>query len=477
MVNPPKKLTIPKIIAELKETSIPFCIWKNLHERDLMIAGKTDVDLHVPIRYKTAFEAFYHSLGGVRVRSTVQNPPGIVHVFFPGQDAKILHLHVYYMLFTGESHLKDFMLPISDILINSRKPDSDLGFVIAPEVENLIAILRYYLKVSSLMGLVLYWRESADYAKQKARINFDAGLPEQCPVLGQYDAMQLLSRIKSESIFRSFITGKQLRRQLRGLRRFGPLQAFLTSYAIIAGHLVNRLIRKEKKTLPHFGRFVALTGPDGAGKTTVLGGLESIFCKKLTVRHVHFGRPPANLLTAPLHGILALRRRIKGSGDGMPLTTPDPAKLGLIAAVRYVALAYDRNKLARRVMRDLCRGYLVLSDRFPSQNIGKMDSPKLDPNRSKSELIRRLAIIEHRYYDAMIQPNMLIEFSVSEDIAIARNRTRIKDFKETDAEIIQRLRDNTGLSFRADIHIVFENNEDVCTAIQKLFYQIWTSIR
>jgi ribose 1,5-bisphosphokinase PhnN len=88
-----------------------------------------------------------------------------------------------------------------------------------------------------------------------------------------------------------------------------------------------------------------------------------------------------------------------------------------------------------------------------------------------------MAILEAQLYETTIPLNLLVEFSVSEEVAVARNRARDKSFKETDSEIIQRLHNNKDLVFRTDVHHVFENNADVETAVQHLFLEIWDTIR
>lgn len=471
--NVREDLILSQILEMMKQADIPFCVWKNLQERGLMLAHRTDVDIYVPMIAKGAFDALCRELGGVPVKSNVKNFSGITHVLFAGRNATIIHLHVYNMIFTGESHIKDYMLPIGRMLIEDRRPDDELGYVVSSRMENLLTTIRLYIKGSSLMGLCLYWRDRKDYARQRARIQPSAGLPPEVPVIGHGRAARLMERIVNAGVIEAFVLGKRLRFQMAGLRRFSPFASFVSSHLAISAHLFNRITRRERKTLQGYGRFIALTGPDGAGKTTVLDGLSKALGAKFSIRRVHFGRPPPTLLTMPVHGALMLRRRLRARSVSPAPVELDPAQHGAITALRYLALAYDRNRLGRRVMRYLCRGYIVLSDRLPSRDIGKMDSPKLDPLRSSTAFVRRMAILEHRLYEGIIPPNMLIEFSVSEAQALERNRGRDKKFKETDEEIISRHRSNSGLTFDADLKVNFENDADVYSAIRRLFFRIW----
>lgn len=473
-----RDLTVSKILSLLVESSIPFCIWKNLHERTLMISGETDVDIHVPLGFKTAFERFCSDLGGIAVTSRIENYPGVVHIFFAGYAAKIIHLHVYYVLYTGESHIKDYMLPISNSLISRRVKDEDLGYIPSKEMENFINLIRYYLKRSSIIGLLLYWRENNDYIQQSQRINSIAGLPSEAGILGLDNLKFLLSCIHGGGIFQDYILGKWVRFHMHALRRFSALDASKAGSIVLLKHIWNRFILKEKKVLPVIGRFVAITGPDGAGKSTVLVGLMNKFKKKITVRQVHFGRPPPTFMTFFLHALLAIRRRylaITVRRGRAPAVIP--SNITILAALRYVALAYDRNRLAASVLRDLSKGYLVFSDRYPSMTVGRMDSPRIDIARANNKWIKYLSTIESRLYQNIAPVDLLIEFKVSEEIALNRNSMRIKDFKETDEEIINRLRDNKELSFRAGKHIFYHNDGTPEEAVDELFFRIWEILR
>jgi len=474
-----RALNIPGLLAHLVALDVPFCVWKNLQERTLMVKGSTDIDLHVPLSYKSQFEQFVADSHGVAVNSNVQSNPGVVHYLFAGYGASILHLHVYYVLFTGESHIKDYLLPFSDAIISTRVPDAELGFIPSQDIENLISLIRYYLKRSTVAGLLLYKREKADYDLQMARIISDAGLPKNVPVIGRDNAQNLLNSIGHGGLIGDFIIGKRLRFLMYGLRRLSPMGALVDGYFTLFRHFYNRTFYKERKILPVMGRFIALTGPDGAGKTTVLAGLASRFKSKLTVRQVHFGRPPPTFLTAPLHLLLGIRRRI-ASGRALSMAPPaaeTSSRTGLLFALRSVALAYDRNRLAASVLRDLAKGYLVFSYRYPSLEVGRMDSPRLDPTNAPSAFLRLLARIEHQLYDAIAPVDLLFEFVVSEETAVSRNQNREKCYKESDSEILTRLRTNTGLRFRASQHVVFHNNGTVEEAIDELFYRIWGILR
>ena len=191
---------------------------------------------------------------------------------------------------------------------------------------------------------------------------------------------------------------------------------------------------------------------------------------------VHFGRPGPNIITLPLHGVLYLRRVLRLRQPQSQPSSAQQGRVGLIASLRFTALAYDRNRLAAKVLKNVSRGYLVLSDRYPSCNIGRMDSPKLDPAKAGTALTRLLARTEHNLYRNMLRPDLLIQFTVSEVVALERNRARDKSFKESDAEIVQRLKESQGLIFQATKNETYLNDCDSETAVSDVTRMIWQII-
>ena len=71
---------------------------------------------------------------------------------------KFSHLHVYFKIVTGEHASKNYILPLENIILknldNSRVLPSP-----NTKLKNVIYMIRFYLKFSSIYGLLQFYRE------------------------------------------------------------------------------------------------------------------------------------------------------------------------------------------------------------------------------------------------------------------------------------------------------------------------------
>jgi thymidylate kinase len=106
-----------------------------------------------------------------------------------------------------------------------------------------------------------------------------------------------------------------------------------------------------------------------------------------------------------------------------------------------VLLAWDRLVLAVRVRRHAVAGRIVVCDRYPSAMVGAMDSARLcapaQPD-GRDRLLGLLAGLENRIYRRMPAPDLVIRLTVPVEVAIERNRERVKKGKESDAYVRHR---------------------------------------
>ncbi|MEX0313325.1 MAG: hypothetical protein AB3N18_04045, partial [Allomuricauda sp.] len=234
----------------------------------------------------------------------------------------------------------------------------------------------------------------------------------------------------------------------------------------------NKLVGKETKTLPVLGRFVVITGLDGAGKSTLVNHLFSLYSRKFTVQKVHLGRPPVTLLTWPIRFILLVRAILRKSKKSDSSATGSIEDMSPIAALRYLALAYERNRLGNKILCWIARGHIVFSDRYPSNCFGKMDSPRICQN-SSSAFVRWLAAIEVQLYATIPAPDLLVEVVVSYETAVKRNAERKKHNKESDQDLFLRYSNNANLTYAAKKCIKFENDMPLKEAVHILFNIVW----
>ena len=103
------------------------------------------------------------------------------------------------------------------------------------------------------------------------------------------------------------------------------------------------------------------------------------------------------------------------------------ARASLLYSIRAVLVAWDRYRLALKIRRQAVNGRLVICDRYPSTNVGAMDSPRLKFQNEKGwkgQLLNYLVEMEHHIYQQIPPPDIVIQLTVPVEVAIKRNQQR-----------------------------------------------------
>jgi adenylate kinase family enzyme len=247
---------------------------------------------------------------------------------------------------------------------------------------------------------------------------------------------------------RRFLLGRDLSNRLRHHSRHSRLQAALIRCARFMAKLRKRVARRRSShVLLSGGAVVAVVGPDGSGKSTIVGELAAWLEKCLRVRSVHAGKPPPLLATAGLRVLLPLMRRLApryrktaadtaGSGGAERLRR---GRLFPLYAVRAVALAHERKRLLVRAHRQASAGTVIMSDRYPTLQPGVPEGPAISfLLHDRHPLYAWLARLEDKAYRTIPPPDVVLYLEVPVDLACRRNLTRDKAGALKPTEVIRR---------------------------------------
>jgi thymidylate kinase len=167
--------------------------------------------------------------------------------------------------------------------------------------------------------------------------------------------------------------------------------------------------------------------------------------------------------------------------DKKSSTSDVKKQFSLLFAIRALSLAWDRYRLLLKVARARARGELVICDRYPSDQIGAMDSPRLEEYVNeigfKIALFNWLARCEKKIYKKMPMPDIVIKLTVSLATAKTRNAERKKGDKDTDDFIEARHRNahewhQTGIKHNIEIN----TDQSMSATILNAKKVIWESL-
>jgi hypothetical protein len=175
----------------------------------------------------------------------------------------------------------------------------------------------------------------------------------------------------------------------------------------------------------HRVRVIALTGCDGAGKSTLAAGLVENLAQLGPTRLLYLGQSSGRIgewiSELPLVGP-PLARYLKGKAA--PVHDRKSTGPGSLTALVIYLLSRWRALKFNRMLALARRGVLVVADRYPQAEVAgfRFDGPHLARSPGGNWFVRRLAVSERKLYEQMAAylPALVIRLNVDELTAHSR---------------------------------------------------------
>lgn len=487
------------LVESFNRRGVEYCHWKSNLSLAQAMSGEQDLDLFIDRKSLSKATMILMELGFkaamVRLGS---NTPGIFHYYgLDTQNGKIIHVHLFSSILTGESFVKGHLFPFERMLLENRSNIGEIK-VAARSAELVVFMLRTFIKYGSLLDMLHLLRKSGELRKElrwlQAEDDMAASvslLKKYCPVVDEPLFRQCTLLLDRESSLAArFILARAVRRRLRVYAKYTPLKRLLAYVPVLWVKGRRRFVGNRKnKVLQSGGAIIAFVGADATGKSTLVNETGHWLGKVFAVRTVHVGKPPSSLLTASVNLALRLTRRLfpkmrrhrhatQGGSDSQP-QVEEPLLLNY--AINAVTLAWDRRNLTIKARRWAAEGEIVVCDRYPSEIIGAMDSPRLreqfTEGGTKAALYNWLARVEQRLYRQIPPPDIVLRLSVSIETAKQRNRERLKSTKEADDYLEARHRQSrvwhkSGTKYLYDI----DTGRSLAETIINVKKTIWESL-
>ncbi|HEU4877309.1 MAG TPA: hypothetical protein VFT07_05650 [Sphingomicrobium sp.] len=333
--------------------------------------------------------------------------PAVFHALALDEPAaKLVDLHAYHQLVSGDSLVKLYRFPVEERLLDTVTRQAGVN-VPAPSAELLLYLLRIMLKHTRLAEAakvnekyapirdeLLWLLERSDVAQAQAicRLWF--------PTVSVPLADMVAAALDPGQVLRRSVLGLRIARDLRHLTRLGPVAAQLSHFRQVGREVGKRLgtllrvpVRQgSARSLMAGGAWIALTGSGGVDTRAVAKLMMKRLGRYLDVELVHVGRPPqavASVLLAPVMAAASLlsrpsRRRHSGEerlGEGRGYA--------LAYVLERLLLARDRKRMLTRMMRAVTSGSIVISQGSLA-GLGGSAFDDRDVDRARSRLHRWL---------------------------------------------------------------------------------------
>jgi thymidylate kinase len=347
-------------------------------------------------------------------------------------------------------------------------------------VELPIFIFRIMLKYSKINEFLLVSKEEKrTYKELEYLLNgmdkekLETFLRTYFPKVSSKNIFDYIQTIQSGTAVQKYIQGNQVKNRLKNYKYLSFFQDNYNNLQQLSYRILNKLFFKQKKKLHSAGMLIVVAGLDATGKTTITTELKKWLGKNLTVSNIHFGKPKSSLLTLPFN--LLIKRMKKNSNNEnikSSVQTNANKPKSLLYVIRQVILAYDRYKLIKKYWDKASAGELVLCDRYKSEEYGVMDSKRLKPELYRG-LKKKLALLENKLYNEMPKPNILFYLTVPVEVAVIRNKERIKEGKESEEFIKIRHEQNKDLTYHATHNFPTNTHREYTEVITEIKKRIW----
>lgn len=514
---------LARLFAALHADDVRYCHWKGNEHVEAGWSGASDVDLLLDGRRRLELQGIFADCGFKRFdASEPARTPGVEdYLGFDADTGTLLHLHAHYRLVLGGDRAGPYFPQWEDAVLTSRCFDERHGlYVTDANLELLLLLLRVALEARG--------RRRSGRAMPARRLREHRWLLERtAPVQVEAWARRLLGEGAAAAVvplMRANPSPDALRRFRRAAAPALRLQASHAAAGAAFRRALRRLARAVgaanrrwwraplalRRTDPAGGLVIAFLGADGSGKSTLVRELSTWLAWKLDVYRVYHGSGSgsASWLRWPLVAVLRLRNALTGRRSGTAAATAPPAgeapagradgesaaaraavgaspqgeavpearrrkRLPVARAAWALTLAWEKRGKLRRSWRARNRGLLVVTDRYPQDQVeGFNDGPLLSHWREhRNPLLRRLAAWERTPYRWArdLPPDLVIKLEVDPRVAFER---KAQDGMEL-AEVARRVDAVASLRYAPERTVVVDVNRPLSEVLLQVKRSVW----
>ena len=455
---------IIEFLSIIEKNNFSYASWKNNHELSLSLSGKSDLDILVSGN-ENSFKQIASSNGWLELYNHVAIFPNILHFYKVSSSGAIFHLHVYFEVITGESWIKEYKLPLKELILENRIHSSDFNiWILNKQTQAYIFLLRYFIKNKSLFSRLNYLRDIDSYNEEWELCKIK---PRDLVGFGPIDIDSLLINYSQSCILKppSIRDSRAVRKKINTYIRYKKYSLTYRRLLSFIKRIINKIFYKRKKLFRDTGFIVAISGPDGSGKSSIIEGLDNKFSSFISCKHGSLGKPQGRLMEALR---VFFNKHRKNASNSKIIYESSNHQTSLKNGIFAIVLSLLRLKESIKLSIYARQGYLILVDRWPGNETGKMDSPKIIIGHNPTFLIKFLAKIETIIYKKIPYADLCIFLDVDVNIAISRNESRIKVDKETKEEIIYRHDKNKYFTPKSKKIIRFKNNGSLLDSLNDL---------
>lgn len=436
-----------RLIDGFAQAGVSWCYWKSSRRAAAALAGETDLDILVARASqhearRVLLECGFRLFAPVAGRAEPSIECYLNHDETSGQ---IAHVDLHTRLTLGGALLKTHRLPWEDMLTRRAAPAGDSKLpTLEPASEAVLLMVRACLELRRSDPVIARrWAQTTgkfalDRALLTSRLNREAVRARAAELLDANIATSL-----ADALFdpRPLQDQRDLRRRVRRclarFRAYGALEGFARvawRCCLAAANKINQRVllwpRPWKQRVPGGGIVVGVVAVDGAGKSTLVRSLRAWLGAEVDVLPLYFGTGDGrqSWFLWPLKQLVPVvsplwRRKPKGASHGDVTTAAPGFAYSLLLAIWATVLAVEKRVKLRAAHRAATRGMVVITDRFPQDEILDFnDGPLLPRIRYVPKWLRAFEASAYAL-TRELRPDLVIKLVASPELIASREPT------------------------------------------------------
>ena len=435
------------LFDDLNSEQINYVVWKNTNLINQFFEGTENIDIFIYAKHHEKFKFLIEKNNWVEVKSTSNNFDQIKHYLFFDTN-KILHIHAYFKLYTGNSISKNYDLTNFLNYFDNKHFNKEYKiWILNYDFQLLLFKIRTLLKKKSLFGRYLLRREMSYHRKELSNIITEIKKNKNSSNL-------YLENIKidpKDLNFKEYNNNDNYLELIKNFKRVNLLMSFFYELLFLI-NIFKKKIFKLKKFKLNKNIIIFISGADASGKTTITSDLEILFRQYFKTKKFTIGKPyPAFLIK-----ILTKKNFFKK--NEISFINNKNENLSYLRLIKNVNLSMLRFIYSLNIFYFNRNTNIIILDRYLSENIGDINGPRITNNFKNSSLKKILSIIEMYFYKRAKYVQNEYKLITELETCFLRNRERHKEVIKTDEEISKRFKNYFSSKFKSKNQFIIDNN-------------------
>ena len=432
---------------DLNSENINYVVWKNTNLIKQFYEGKENLDIYIHSNHHEKFKYLIKKNNWIEVKSTSNNFNEIKHYLFFESD-KILHIHAYFKLFTGNSISKNYDLTgFLNYFENKHFNKEFKIWILNYDLQLLLFKIRILLKTKSIFGRYLLQREMNYYEEELSNIILNIKNHNN---VSNPNINNIKIDLKYLS-FKGYKSSSEFLESIKNFKRVNLIVSFFHELSFIGNKIIQKIFKLKKFKLPQ-NIIIFISGADASGKTTITQDLENLFKEYFKTKRFTIGKPYPTFLIK----FLTKKRFFKEKNTSTINTKNNSTNY--LRLLKNVNLSIFRYIYSLNIFYFNLNTNIIILDRYLSERIGDINGPRIINNAKDSFLKKFLSTLEMYFYKRANYVQYEYKIKTDLETCLLRNRERFKEVKKTDEEIIQRFKNYLSTEFKSKNKFMIDNN-------------------